>query len=264
MSPTTDRQLQKRAGALLLARVGLVALVTVLMWLFAVILAPGSTFPPSMALVTLGLVPVNVLSLLLVARFLHAEGERLRDLFIPASKGRLLRDIGWGILWILVLYLPFAGAIAGAVWLLHGSLDAAAFESIFVDPEAVIAIPPGWSLVIGVLAVLTFAPINAPAEEALYRGYVQSRLVRTRGRAAAVLLSAAAFGLQHAFFAPTAAAIPVFVIAFFVWGLGSSLIVLRQGRLLPVVVAHFAVNLFTSAPAVVIPALQLGGVLPES
>ncbi|MDN5756302.1 MAG: hypothetical protein L0H32_11150, partial [Micrococcaceae bacterium] len=70
------------------------------------------------------------------------------------------------------------------------------------------------------------------------------------------------FGAQHAFFAPTADAMIVYVVAFTVWGIGSALIVLRQKRLLPITIAHFIVNLFTSSPAVIFPALQLAGVVP--
>ncbi|WP_424467238.1 hypothetical protein [Pseudoclavibacter helvolus] len=50
--------------------------------------------------------------------------------------------------------------------------------------------------------------------------------------------------------------------AFTVWGLGAALIVRWQRRLVPVTIAHFMVNFMTSLPAVVFPALQLGGVVP--
>jgi len=71
-----------------------------------------------------------------------------------------------------------------------------------------------------------------------------------------------AFGLQHAFFAPSADAMIVYVVAFTVWGLGSSLIVLKQKRLMPITISHFVVNVATSSPAVIFPALQLSSATP--
>lgn len=115
--------------------------------------------------------------------------------------------------------------------------------------------------VLAVVAVRTFAPLNAPAEEAVYRGYAQTHLGAVWPTALAVGVCSVAFGLQHAFFAPTADAMVEYVVAFTVWGIGSGLIVLRQGRLLPVTISHVVVNLMTSSPAVVFPAQQLAGVV---
>jgi membrane protease YdiL (CAAX protease family) len=58
--------------------------------------------------------------------------------------------------------------------------------------------------------------------------------------------------VQHVFYASTPDAMLVYLAAFFVWGIGSGLIVLWQRRLMPIIVAHLFVNLFTSAPALVI------------
>lgn len=97
----------------------------------------------------------------------------------------------------------------------------------------------------------------------MFRGYSQSRLSRRWPILVTVLVCSVAFGLQHAFFVPTADAMIVYVVAFTVWGLGSALIVLRQKRLLPITIAHFIVNLMTSSPAVIFPALQLAAVVPS-
>ena len=67
--------------------------------------------------------------------------------------------------------------------------------------------------------------------------------------------AARTFGLQHAFFAPTADAMIVYVAAFTVWGAGSGLIVAAQRRLLPITIAHGIVNLATSSPALIFPLL---------
>ena len=229
-----------RGGVLLIARVGLVALATTIAWLVMVgVDGPGS-FPPSPMFASLSLLPVNIVSLWLVARFLRSEGQSLRS-----------------------LYLPFVAAIMGTMWALHGPEMFTAFETVFFDPQAATIAHPGWGLALGIIAVLTFAPLNAPAEEAVFRGYSQARLLRRWPVLATVLVCSLAFGAQHAFFAPTADAMIVYVVAFTVWGIGSALIVLRQKRLLPITIAHFIVNLMSSSPAVIFPVLQLTGVVPR-
>lgn len=247
----------RRAVAVLALRLVLVGIVTVIAWLF-VSRAGATAFPPSPLFASLALLPVNIVCLLLLRRMLRTEGRSLRDL-LGWDKARLGRDIGWGLLWIAVLYLPFAGTIAGVMWLLHGDGMFAAFETVFFDPASVPVMSPLLALIMGIIVLLTFAPLNAPAEELLYRGYAQARLVPAWGAAAAIIVPALVFGAQHAFFAPTADAVIVYVAAFTVWGLGSGLIYARQRRLMPLVVAHFVVNLLSSAPALVFPILQLAG-----
>jgi membrane protease YdiL (CAAX protease family) len=74
----------------------------------------------------------------------------------------------------------------------------------------------------------------------------------------AILIPAVLFGLQHAWYAPTPDAVLVYVCAFFVWGLGAGVIASRQRRLLPLIIAHFTVNLFTTLPALAIPFIPIG------
>jgi membrane protease YdiL (CAAX protease family) len=47
----------------------------------------------------------------------------------------------------------------------------------------------------------------------------------------------------------------VYGVAFFVWGAVGGIIYAKQGRLMPLIIAHAIVNLFTSAPALIIPFL---------
>ena len=104
--------------------------------------------------------------------------------------------------------------------------------------------------------MLTFAPINAPTEELVYRGYAQGTLQRAWLRPwLAIVIPAIGFGVQHVFFAPTVDAVLVYAAAFFVWGIGSGLIYLRQQRLMPLIVCHIIVNLLSSLPALLIPIL---------
>ena len=249
----------RRGGLLLLIRLGLVAAATAGAWLVVRAADGTAAFPPTPMLASLSLLPVNVISLLLVSRLLRSEGQSLRSLFAPGRS--VLRDTGWGLLWIAVLYLPFVLAVMGTMWLLYGPGMFEAFQTVFYDPDAATIASPVWALVLGIVAVLTFAPLNAPAEEAVYRGYSQSRLTAWWSPWPAMLVCSLAFGAQHAFFAPTTEAMVVYVAAFTVWGLGSALIVRAQRRLLPVTIAHLLVNLMTSSPALVFPILMLTGVV---
>lgn len=252
-----------RAGnavVLLVVRVGMVAAASVAAWLIMRMADPGAGFPPTPMLASLSLIPVNIISLVLVSRLLRSEGSSLKSLFRPGRSA--LRDGGWGLLWIAVLYIPFVLAVMGTMWVLHGPGMFEAFATVFYDPEAAAIASPLWSLILGLVAVLAFAPLNAPAEESVYRGYAQSRLSAVWSPWPAMLVCSLAFGAQHAFFAPTTDAMIVYVVAFTVWGLGSAIIVRAQRRLLPITIAHFVVNLMTSSPALVFPILVLSGVVP--
>jgi membrane protease YdiL (CAAX protease family) len=212
----------------------------------------AASFPVS-TLSALYLVPVNVASLLLVRWALHREGRRVRDL-IGFDRARLGRDILWGLLWLMVLYLPFAAAILGTMFLLYGGSAFTSFETVFVPADGYVVMPPALAIIFAVVVVVSFAPLNAPTEELVYRGYAQGGLqTALRSKSLAVVIPAVGFGLQHVFFAATAPGMLVFAVAFFVWGLGAGLIYLKQGRLMPLIVCHVIVNLFTSLPALIVP-----------
>jgi membrane protease YdiL (CAAX protease family) len=215
-----------------------------------------AVFPPGPMFAALYLLPVNLVCLVVVARLLRRDGRRLRDL-IGFEPARLGRDILWGLLWLSVLYLPFVLTVMGVMFLLHGGAMFTEFETVFVpDPASVPRLGMTTSVVLGALTVLTFAPINAPTEELVYRGYAQGMLQRAfRHPWLAILIPAVGFGLQHLFFAPTIDAVLVYAAAFFVWGSGSGLIYLRQQRLMPLIVCHTIVNLLSSLPALLMPFL---------
>ncbi|MBH0052959.1 CPBP family intramembrane metalloprotease [Salinibacterium sp. SWN139] len=261
MNADAPSSFARRALGLLGARLALVGLATVLVWMLSRGFDPSAAFPPSPMLLSLSLLPVNLISLWLVIRLLRVDGQTLRGLFAPRRGVGLVADIGWALLWIAVLYIPFVATIIGTMWILHGANTFTAFETVFVNSDAASVTSPVWALVLGVVAVITFAPLNAPAEEAVYRGYALSRLSGIWPRSLAIAACSVAFGLQHAFFAPTVDAMIVYVVAFTVWGIGSSLIAQKQKRLMPIAISHFVVNLMTSSPAVIFPALQLAGVI---
>ncbi len=241
-----------------LLRIALVAAASALAWILVGLTVGWTPFPPSALLATVAILPVNIVCFVLVRARLRAEGRTVGDL-IGFRRGRLGRDVLWGLLWLVVLYVPFALTIMLTMWALHGSRMYEAFETVFFDAEALPALNPTVIAVLAVIAVLTFAPLNAPTEELVYRGYSQGALAQRWRIAPAILVPAVLFGLQHVWFAPTRDAVIVYACAFFVWGVGSGIIARRQGRLLPLVIAHGLVNLFTTLPALAIPFLLANG-----
>ena len=231
-----------RALILIVTRVVLVALATLGVWLVVRALGGSSAFPPTPGLGILGMLPVNLITLYMLIRFLHAENQRLRDFFRP-GRGGVLADVGWGLLWIIPLYLAFSIAMLLTVWALHGENAFTAMNTIFIDPDATPLLSPTWTLIAGILSVVAFVPINAPIEEAIYRGYAQSHLTKVWSAPVAILAISLIFGLQHIFFAATTDGMLVYFAAFSVWGLVSAIIVRFQKRLLPVTIAHLMVNL---------------------
>lgn len=197
------------------------------------------------------LLPVNILSLVFVGWLLRREGSSIREL-IRFDRSRLGRDLGWGLVWLMVLWIPFMAAIMGTMFALYGNAIFDAFETVFApDPGSIPALGFVGGLVFAIIAVVTFAPLNAPTEELVFRGYPAGN--SRRGVLVAVLLPSIAFGIQHVAFAATVPAMLVYGVAFFAWGLGSALIYRWQRRLMPLLVAHVIVNLATSVPAIVLP-----------
>jgi membrane protease YdiL (CAAX protease family) len=240
------------AAAVAFHRVPLLALAAALtVALFAL---TGNDIPfPASSYSALYLFPVNVASLVLLRWLVHREGGRLRDL-IGFSRERLGRDILWGLLWLMVLFVPFALAIMGTMFALYGGTAFTQFEAVFAPPaDSIPALPFGVSLTLAILVVATFVPLNAPTEELVYRGYAQRRFGMPTWLA--IGLPAVGFGIQHMFFSPTVPGMLVYGVAFFAWSVIGGLIYARQRRLMPLIVAHLLVNLFTSAPALLIPFL---------
>ncbi|MHC6176331.1 CPBP family intramembrane glutamic endopeptidase [Glutamicibacter sp. X7] len=233
--------LTQRALGLLLLRVILIALS---MRLAALLFGD--------AMIMLGalfLLPVNLVTWLVVRRFARAEHAPIS--FRPGRSWP--RELLWALLWLVLFSVAFAAVINVTVFLITGDLNTG-FTTIFAvsDPE----LPPGLLLALGLATLVTYGLFNAPVEEALYRGYAQSRLGGARG----IWVPSFFFGVQHMFFAPTLPGAIVYGAAFFVWGLLSAWVVARQGRLLPVTLTHLLVNLGSTIPAVVFPALMLAGV----
>ncbi|WP_173923736.1 CPBP family intramembrane glutamic endopeptidase [Agromyces sp. Marseille-P2726] len=236
-------------------RVVLVGLAAVSTWLVLVAAGDDASFPPMMLYAAISMFVVNLITLAVVRGALHAEGRRARDL-IDFSWRRLGTDVLWGLLWLMVLWIPFALAVVGVGFAMYGPDVFTRFETLFYDPSYVPTFDRPILALLAIVAVVTFAPLNAPTEELLYRGYSQGGLLSRGWPAAwAILVPAVVFAAQHVFYAATPGAVPIYLVAFLVWGIGSGIIVRWQGRLMPIIVAHFLVNLMTSAPALLVLAL---------
>ncbi len=81
-----------RAWFLLALRVGLILVVTVVMWVVLRATARIESFPPSTTWATLGLLPVNVLCLLILRKFYKDEGVCLRGA-LGMQRGRIGQDV---------------------------------------------------------------------------------------------------------------------------------------------------------------------------
>src|SRR5690606_23044817 len=101
----------------------------------------------------LALAPVNVICLLLLARLLRREGTSIRQL-AGLERSRIGRDLAWGLLWLMVLYVPFALAVMGTMFAMYGGDMFTSFERVFA-PEAYVAtlVPQSVAVVLAVLTV---------------------------------------------------------------------------------------------------------------
>lgn len=200
---------------------------------------------------------VNVLCLgLLLWRY---RVERLSPMVIMGFRRQWwLRDLAGGLLLSLVLWAMMAVVIVAVVLVAHWNDGSRAFEKAFVGDADFSLRLPMW---LAVFSAVVFPIVNAPVEELQYRGYAQPGLIQSSGRTGfGIVVPAIGFGLQHAAFALTVTAALAYVAGFFVWGLGAGLVVHRQKRLAPIIIAHFLSNLsFGFLPLVFVLAERSGG-----
>ncbi len=241
---------------LALLRVALLfAAAAITAWLLSAGAGVGFSLALTPQLSALYFIPVNVLCLWLLRRALHVRGSSLQRL-ADYERGRLGRDVLLGLLWLMVLFVPFAIAINVTMLIMFGPAGMlAAYETVFApDPAASVAFAPWFAWASAILVAVAFPLTNALTEELIYRGHAQGGLLRAgRPAAVAVLVPAVAFGLQHILLAPSAAGMIVYAVAFFSWGAVAGVIYLRRGRLMPLIVAHLITNGLTSlAPLVLL------------
>jgi hypothetical protein len=75
---------------------------------------------------------VNVVSLLLLRRLVRREGIQLRDL-IGFDRARIGRDVGLGVLWLIVLNVPFFATVLLLVVVVTRPTSDAEFWAAFGD-----------------------------------------------------------------------------------------------------------------------------------
>lgn len=200
-------------------------------------------------------IPVNLIGLWLLMRHGRREGLSLAGM-MDFDRRRIGKDFLLGLLWLFLLFIPFAIAINLVMLLMFGPADMfMSFETIFApDPSQLVPLPAWFAWTSAVVIAVLFPLTNAPAEELTYRAHAQTRLLR-RGNPAwvAIVISALAFGIQHVLLAPTPAAMLVYGVAFTFWGAGAGVIYLKGGRLMPLVLAHFITNfMFGVAPVILL------------
>jgi len=189
---------------------------------------------------TLTLTVINLLCLGLLAWRARVEGFNLWQP-VGFSAQRLLRDLGWGLLWSFLLGALLLAGIFAVMLAIYGGSAFESFEEMFVG-EADFSIElPAW---LALVSAVAFPLLNPLVEELQYRGYAQPRLIAASGSTwAGILITSAGFGLQHMSFAVTLQAVLAYAVGFFLWGLGAGFIAHRHGRLVPLIFAHFISNL---------------------
>jgi uncharacterized protein len=177
-------------------------------------------------------------TLLLLAWLVHREGRRLADLF-GLERGRLGRDLLLGLGLAVPFILLFQAVSLASLLVVYGPGVFEAAQSGEAGPA--FALPPLWVFWWSALVL----PVSAGvAEELAYRGYALPRLAARIGRAwLAAGVVAVGFGLQHL-------ALPLVdartslarFLATLIVGLALNALSLRLGRLLPLIVAHWALD----------------------
>lgn len=181
-------------------------------------------------------IPVDLVTLLVLAWLLRREGRHLGDL-IGFERRRLGKDLLIGLGVFILLYVVFtAGSLLGAL----AAYGPAAFSSRGSGHLAGYA-PPLW--------VFWWSTIVLPlgvgfAEELTYRGYLLPRLAGLTGATSlGVLLSSLAFGLQHVALPLIGVQVAISrVIPTFLAGLVLALLYVRLKRLAPLIVGHWLLD----------------------
>ncbi|MFC7457392.1 CPBP family intramembrane glutamic endopeptidase [Brachybacterium sp. GCM10030267] len=180
---------------------------------------------------------VDLLALGIVARAMHAEGRRLRDLLGPWR----WVDLAWGGLLLVIVVVGFLASNVVANLIVHGGAPP--------SPQTTPSIPLWVGLVGFLVAPLTIAV----SEEAVYRGYAQPRLQPALGRIGALVMVAVVFALQHVGFALTSAPdIAAKVLTTLFAGLLLGGLWLWMRRLMPLVLAHWGLDLLLGLPTLAV------------
>ncbi|WHY77930.1 CPBP family intramembrane metalloprotease [Neobacillus sp. WH10] len=187
---------------------------------------------------------VNVLCFFLLHRLLKKEGRSIKDL-IDFRIDRVIKDILFGLLWLLVLYVPFVVTIMGIMFVMYGPDLFEHFQIVFAGNEEIFTFSrPQWLMWVIACISFVFPFLNAPIEELMYRGYAQPLIINHFKKVwIGIIIPSIGFALQHIILAVSLQGAIVYAAAFFVWGIGSGIIFHKQKRLFPLIVCHFFVNI---------------------
>ena len=187
---------------------------------------------------------VNVFCFLLLHRLLKKEGRSIKEL-IDFRIDRVIKDILFGLLWLLVLYVPFVVTIMGVMFVMYGPDLFEHFQTVFAGNEEIFTFPrPQWLMWLTACISFIFPFLNAPIEELMYRGFAQPLFINHYKKVwIGILIPSIGFALQHVILAASLQGAIIYAAAFFVWGIGSGIIFHTQKRLFPLIVCHFFVNI---------------------
>ncbi|MGI8459786.1 MAG: CPBP family intramembrane glutamic endopeptidase [Propionibacteriaceae bacterium] len=172
-------------------------------------------------------VAVDVLTVAVLVAVCRREGRRLRDLI---GLVRLRRDVPVALLVALIALVALVAATFLANLVVYGG----------APPSDGVGTVPLW---LGVWSIVVLPVTVAAAEELLYRGYLLSRLTARLGWWPAALLVSLGFGLQHAAFSASSfSAVLARVIATFLLGLVFATLARKLGRLAPLIIGHWLVD----------------------
>jgi hypothetical protein len=185
-----------------------------------------------------------VLCFFLLHRILKKEGRSIKEL-IGFQPGRIGKDILFGILWLVILYVPFVITVMGTLFIMYGADFPLHFQTVFAgDSENVMFARPSWIMWLAACISLVFPFFNAPIEELMYRGYAQPLFIKKYKKVwLGILIPSIGFALQHIMLAASLPGAVVYAVAFLVWGIGGGIIYYKQKRLFPLIVCHFFVNI---------------------
>ncbi|QWW19910.1 CPBP family intramembrane metalloprotease [Schaalia sp. 19OD2882] len=217
-------------------RLGLMAVLLAATWGALTLSGKAASLPPSQYLY---FPLVNIVCAAVLWRVLRKHGVGVWEYF-GFRRGQVMRDIAWGLLWLVVAYVPMIATLMTLMFALYGTSMFGHFEQVFAIPELPVT---GAALAVLALVNAVVFLVNAPVEEMIYRGWLQSGLAPRTGAAAAVVVQGVLFGVQHMAFAANPAGALAHLLMFVAWGITAGIIVHKQGRLAPILVAHWIVNI---------------------
>lgn len=210
--------------ALALPAIGLLLVLrTVLLFV-----ARGLLGEERLLLLNAAIVAVDVISVLVVAVLVHRVGAGLRDLIGPIRIGRDL---------LLSLPITVVVVVAFVVATFVGNLIA--YQGAPPISDASLSVP----LWLGIVSITVMPVTIAVAEEVLYRGAALQGLRNRWGASTAVVVTSVFFGLQHlALTAADPQAMLARVITTALVGVVFAVLALRLRSLLPLIIAHWAID----------------------